>query len=50
MFLTLVVVPIVYTWVDRWKVLIPAFFEGPFALLRLRRMKARRRETTEAGQ
>jgi hydrophobic/amphiphilic exporter-1 (mainly G- bacteria), HAE1 family len=50
MFLTLVIVPIVYTWIDRWRVLVPAFFQEPFAILRLRRMKARRRESMEATQ
>ena len=42
MFLTLVIVPIVYTWVDRFKVLAPAFFRRPFALQRLRRREALR--------
>ncbi len=48
MFLTLVIVPIVYTWIDRWRVLVPAFFQEPFAILRLRRMRARRRDSAEA--
>jgi HAE1 family hydrophobic/amphiphilic exporter-1 len=34
MFLTLVLVPVVYTKVDEWKVSIPALFKGPSALLR----------------
>lgn len=40
MFLTLVIVPIVYTWVDRMKSVAPAFFKRPFAMLRLRRMQS----------
>lgn len=50
MFLTLVIVPIVYTWIDRWKTLVPTFFKGPLAVLRLRRIRAYRRESTEATQ
>jgi len=34
MFLTLVLVPVVYTKVDDWKASIPALFKGPSALLR----------------
>jgi HAE1 family hydrophobic/amphiphilic exporter-1 len=46
MFLTLVIVPIVYTWVDRLRVLTPAFFRRPFALRRFRGAKPL---TTPAG-
>jgi HAE1 family hydrophobic/amphiphilic exporter-1 len=40
MFLTLVIVPIVYTWVDRLKTVAPAIFKHPFAVGRLRRMQS----------
>jgi len=40
MFLTLVVVPAVYAKVERLRVSIPALFRRPFALQRLKRMKA----------
>jgi HAE1 family hydrophobic/amphiphilic exporter-1 len=33
MFLTLVLVPVVYTKVDEWKVSVPALFKGPSTLL-----------------
>jgi HAE1 family hydrophobic/amphiphilic exporter-1 len=46
MFLTLIIVPIVYTWVDRLKVVVPAFFEHPFAALRLRRIQSLRKKMT----
>jgi HAE1 family hydrophobic/amphiphilic exporter-1 len=44
MFLTLVIVPIVYTWIDRLKVVAPAFFMRPFALMRLRRVRSLRKQ------
>lgn len=47
MFLTLIVVPIVYTWIDQWKRIVPALFKQPLVLLRFRRMEARRREASE---
>ena len=46
MFLTLVIVPIVYMWVDRLKTVVPAFFEHPFAILRLRRIQSLRKKMT----
>lgn len=49
MFLTLIIVPIVYTWVDRMKAVIPALFERPFAVLRYRRIQSLRKKTTEAS-
>jgi len=49
MFLTLIVVPVVYTWIDRWKILVPAFFKQPLALLRLRRIQSRKRAATEVA-
>jgi HAE1 family hydrophobic/amphiphilic exporter-1 len=47
MFLTLVIVPIVYTWVDRLKTLVPVFFARPFAVQRARRIRSIRKTTTE---
>lgn len=44
MFLTLVIVPIVYTWVDRLRVVAPAFFMRPFAMQRLRRFRSLRKQ------
>ena len=47
MFLTLVIVPVVYTWLDRWRRLAPVLFQRPFAFVRLRRIrKARGRTST----
>jgi hydrophobic/amphiphilic exporter-1 (mainly G- bacteria), HAE1 family len=43
MFLTLVIVPIVYTWVDRLRVVAPAFFMRPLAVVRLRRFQSLRK-------
>ncbi len=40
MFLTLVVVPAVYTKVEKLRISIPALFRRPFAVRRLKRMKA----------
>jgi hypothetical protein len=40
MFLTLIIVPIVYTWIDRLRATAPAFFARPFAILRLRRIQS----------
>ena len=40
MFLTLVVVPAVYTKIERLRVSIPALFLRPFAIQRLKRMQA----------
>ena len=40
MFLTLVVVPAVYTKIEKMRVSIPALFRRPFAIQRLRRMQA----------
>jgi len=40
MFLTLVVVPAVYTKIEKMRVSIPALFRRPFAVQRLKRMKA----------
>ncbi|HEY6951360.1 MAG TPA: efflux RND transporter permease subunit, partial [Bacteroidota bacterium] len=40
MFLTLVVVPAVYTKIEKLRVSIPALFLRPFAIQRLKRMKA----------
>jgi hypothetical protein len=40
MFLTLVVVPAVYSRIDRLRVTIPALFRRPFAVRRLKRMQA----------
>lgn len=50
MFLTLIIVPIVYTWVDRLKVVVPEFFEHPFAVLRLRRIQSLRKKMTGVTQ
>jgi HAE1 family hydrophobic/amphiphilic exporter-1 len=50
MFLTLIVVPIVYTWVDALRSAAPAFFKRPFALLRLRRIHSIRQNMKEASQ
>jgi hydrophobic/amphiphilic exporter-1 (mainly G- bacteria), HAE1 family len=50
MFLTLIIVPIVYSWIDRWRLIVPAFFKQPFAILRLRRMRAHKRESAGAAQ
>lgn len=50
MFLTLIIVPIVYTWVDRLKVTTPAFFARPFAVLRLRRIQSLRQKMTGVSQ
>ena len=44
MFLTLIIVPIVYTWLDRLKRIAPAFFQRPFAVMRLRRMQSLRKK------
>jgi len=44
MFLTLVIVPIVYTWVDRLRTVAPAFFRRPFALQRLHRFRSVRHQ------
>ena len=44
MFLTLIIVPVVYTWVDRFKVAAPAFLARPFAMLRLRRIQSLRQK------
>jgi HAE1 family hydrophobic/amphiphilic exporter-1 len=44
MFLTLIVVPIVYAKLDRLRTTLPVLFRRPFALARLRRLKARTRE------
>jgi HAE1 family hydrophobic/amphiphilic exporter-1 len=44
MFLTLIIVPVVYTWVDRLRIAVPAFFARPFAILRLRRMQSLRQK------
>jgi HAE1 family hydrophobic/amphiphilic exporter-1 len=49
MFLTLIIVPIVYTWVDRLKTVAPEFFERPLALLRLRRIQSFRKRMTEVA-
>jgi len=46
MLLTLIIVPVVYTWVDRLRVSAPAFFARPFAVLRLRRMQSLRKAMT----
>jgi len=46
MFLTLVVVPAVYTKIERFRVSIPALFRRPFAIQRLRRMQALAAGTT----
>jgi HAE1 family hydrophobic/amphiphilic exporter-1 len=46
MLLTLIIVPVVYTWVDRLKVAAPAFFARPFALLRLYRIQSLRQKMT----
>jgi len=43
MFLTLIIVPIVYTWVDRLRAVVPAFFERPLVVLRFRRMRSTRK-------
>jgi HAE1 family hydrophobic/amphiphilic exporter-1 len=48
MFLTLVVVPAVYTKIERLRVSIPALFRRPFALWRLKRMKALAGGTSQA--
>lgn len=48
MFLTLIVVPVVYTWIDRWRTVIPLFFDRPFVVLRFRRMQSLR-ETMKEG-
>ena len=40
MFLTLIVVPIVYTKVDRLRTRIPALFHRPFALGRVRKIRS----------
>ncbi len=40
MFLTLIVVPIVYTKIDRLRVRVPALFRRPFALKRLGRIRS----------
>jgi HAE1 family hydrophobic/amphiphilic exporter-1 len=45
MFLTLIIVPIVYTKLDKLRTFLPVLFRRPFALARLRRLKARTRET-----
>ena len=42
MFLTLIIVPIVYTWVDRLRVVTPMFLAHPLASLRLRRIQSLR--------
>jgi len=47
MFLTLIIVPIVYSWVDRLRVVVPAFFAHPFASLRLRRIRMHHQRTME---
>ena len=47
MFLTLVVVPIVYTQIDRMRVSVPALFMRPFAVIRLRRMRTLAEERGE---
>jgi HAE1 family hydrophobic/amphiphilic exporter-1 len=44
MFLTMVIVPIVYTWIDRLRSISPKFFEHPFAILRLRRIQSLRKK------
>jgi len=44
MFLTLIIVPIVYSWVDQWKTVAPRLFEKPLAALRLRRIQAFRQK------
>lgn len=49
MFLTLIIVPIVYSWVDRLKTVAPKFFERPLALLRLRRIQSFRKRMTEVA-
>jgi multidrug efflux pump subunit AcrB len=46
MFLTLIIVPVVYTWVDRFKVAAPLFLARPFAMLRLRRIQSLREKMT----
>jgi HAE1 family hydrophobic/amphiphilic exporter-1 len=46
MFLTLIIVPIVYTWLDRLRTSAPTFFARPFAILRLRRIQSIREKTT----
>ncbi len=50
MFLTLIIVPIVYTWIDRLKVTTPAFLARPFAVLRLRRIQSLRQKITGVSQ
>jgi hydrophobic/amphiphilic exporter-1 (mainly G- bacteria), HAE1 family len=50
MFLTLIIVPIVYTWLDRLKTSAPTFFARPFAMLRLRRIQSIREKTTGVVQ
>jgi HAE1 family hydrophobic/amphiphilic exporter-1 len=50
MFLTLIIVPVVYTWIDRLKVAAPAFFARPFALLRLHRIQSLRQKMTGVAQ
>ena len=50
MFLTLIVVPVVYTWVDRWRTVVPVFFERPLVVLRFRRMQSSRQKTKEASR
>jgi HAE1 family hydrophobic/amphiphilic exporter-1 len=54
MFLTLVIVPIVYTWVDRLKTVAPAFFKRPYAVQRLHRLQSLRhpvgQNDVKAGQ
>jgi HAE1 family hydrophobic/amphiphilic exporter-1 len=44
MFLTLIIVPIVYSWFDQWKTGLPRFLENPLAVFRLRRIQAFRQK------
>ena len=50
MFLTLIIVPIVYTWIDRLRTAVPTFFARPFAVLRLRRIQSIREKMTGVVQ
>jgi HAE1 family hydrophobic/amphiphilic exporter-1 len=50
MFLTLIVVPIVYTWIDRWRSVVPLLFDRPLVVLRFRRMRSFRQKATESSR
>ncbi len=49
MFLTLIVVPIVYTWVDRWRTAVPAFLRHPIASLRFGAPRTGIADTADGG-